>query len=328
MAKIGFLETSDSKILEAVLKSVSGIEFTTVAIGVACKDAAEKLRLRHLLEGYFSEKLGKTALKENFDIYFLLNFDRGIAEAVPQSVCIEGRYNKLSREIAQTFHYCYKCKGRGCDFCDHKGKLSALSVQEILDKKLLPVFGSAASKFHGCGREDVDVLMLGKGRPFVFEAEHPIKRSAGLKKLEAEINSEYEGKISVHGLHFCAPSKIAEIKNAEFWKIYSAKCACEETVSGKEIAVLAGKEFSVIQKTPERVEKRRAMKEREKAAKIISAEMTGEKEFDVEVLASHGLYVKEFVSGDNGRTAPSISSLLGKKCACRELDVLEIVFEK
>ena len=37
-----------------------------------------------------------------------------------------------------------------------------------------------------------------------------------------------------------------------------------------------------------------------------------------------GLYVKEFVNGDMGRTEPSISSLLGIDAAVKELDVIEV----
>ena len=328
MPKAGLKTTGDPEILSSSLSLVSGIEFATVEIGVACADAAEKLRLRKLLEKYFSESLGKKIAKENFELYFLLNQDRGILDAVPSGVFIEGRYNKLSRAIAQTFHYCYKCRGRGCDFCNWKGKLSELSVQELLAKKLLPAFGSEGSKFHGCGREDVDVLMLGKGRPFVFEALFPMKRSADLKSLEKEINSEFAGKISVHGLKFCGHGRVAEVKEGEFRKIYSAKCVCDGKISKAELKALSREEIKVVQRTPERVEKRRADREREKSAKIMKVKALGETGFSVEVLASHGLYVKEFVSGDNGRTNPSVSSMLGKKCACTELDVLEIVIEK
>ena len=35
-------------------------------------------------------------------------------------------------------------------------------------------------------------------------------------------------------------------------------------------------------------------------------------------------YVKEFISGDNRRTDPSITSLLGTHCECMLLDVVEV----
>ncbi|HLC92990.1 MAG TPA: tRNA pseudouridine(54/55) synthase Pus10 [archaeon] len=328
MPKIGLKNLSDEDILAAALLAVEGLEFSTVEIGVSCANEKEKPRIRKLLENYFSASLGKKISKIGFDLYFIINMDRGIAEAVPSSVCIEGRYNKFSREIAQTFHYCYKCKGRGCSFCGYKGKLSEISVQELLGSGLLAAFASTESKFHGCGREDVDVRMLGKGRPFVFEALFPAKRLADLKQLEKEINSAYEGKIAVHDLTFCSSDRIVQIKNTGFRKIYSAKCSCEEGISDKELQNLPQDEFKIVQRTPERVEKRRADKEREKSAKILKANAATKTEFTIEMLASHGLYIKELISSDGGRTLPSISSMLGKKCVCTQLDVLEIVIEK
>jgi len=37
-----------------------------------------------------------------------------------------------------------------------------------------------------------------------------------------------------------------------------------------------------------------------------------------------GLYVKELISGDNGRTVPSFSSVLNTKALCLSLDVLYV----
>ncbi len=325
MVRYGFSVGNDDSVFAAAKLAIEKYEFTSIGLGISCKDQAEKLRLRSLLENYFSASLGKKVVKENFELYLLLDCEHGIAQATQNSVCIEGRYNKFSRVIAQTFHYCFKCKGRGCSFCNFAGKLSENSVQELLEKKFLPAFGSRESKFHGCGREDVDVLMLGRGRPFVFEVIAPLKREIDLQKIEAEINSAYQGQISVSSLSFCPPLRIAQIKNTEFQKIYSAKCLCENGVTESDMQKLPGKEISILQRTPKRVELRRADLERQKSATINNAKMLNEKEFIVEVLASHGLYIKEFVSGDGGRTNPSISSLLGAKCRCEELDVLEIL---
>ena len=37
-----------------------------------------------------------------------------------------------------------------------------------------------------------------------------------------------------------------------------------------------------------------------------------------------GTYIKELVSGDDGRTTPNISEMLGTPCKVNELDVIEI----
>ncbi|MEM2002924.1 MAG: hypothetical protein QXT77_09790, partial [Candidatus Methanomethylicaceae archaeon] len=37
-----------------------------------------------------------------------------------------------------------------------------------------------------------------------------------------------------------------------------------------------------------------------------------------------GLYVKELISGDDGRTKPSVSEVLGAGARCVELDVISV----
>lgn len=176
--------------------------------------------------------------------------------------------------------------------------------------------------------EDADVRMLGVGRPFVIELIEPMKRTLDLNKLKEKINSSSTGKISISGLKFCRKDRVIELKNTEFKKIYFAKCSSPSIIPSSAFNSLPENEMVVIQKTPERVEKRRALKEREKTAKILEFKVLPNKMFEVKLLASHGLYVKEFISGDNGRTAPSISSMLKCDCICEELDVLEIVFDE
>jgi tRNA pseudouridine synthase 10 len=45
---------------------------------------------------------------------------------------------------------------------------------------------------------------------------------------------------------------------------------------------------------------------------------------DVEVRTQAGLYVKELVSGDAGRTRPSVAEALGVAAECAELDVIAV----
>ncbi len=320
---------SEQEMLSAIRRIVSGIEFFSFEVGISFPDAVKKTEARKKAIDFVCAELGKTHMRDGFDLYILLDLQTGSAQATPQSVYVGGKYNKFSRKLAQTFHYCFKCKGRGngCSMCKGTGKLSENSVQETLEKHFLPCFGAKEGKFHGCGREDVDVLMLGSGRPFVLELVEPKKRLQDLPSLEKKINSENPGAVAVHGLAYCQKERVAQLKTGEFSKIYSAKCGCELPVSEAEIKKLQGQKMEITQRTPERVEKRRADKERAKTAQITKAQKTGENEFSLEILASHGLYIKELISGDGGRTVPSISSLLGKKCVCKELDVLEIILK-
>ena len=51
----------------------------------------------------------------------------------------------------------------------HHQRNGAYSVQEHVCLPLLERFGTESYKFHTAGREDMDVRMLGTGRPFAIE---------------------------------------------------------------------------------------------------------------------------------------------------------------
>ena len=42
------------------------------------------------------------------------------------------------------------------------------------------------------------------------------------------------------------------------------------------------------------------------------------------IRAQHGTYIRELVSGDDGRTVPSFSSLIDATCKVEVLDVLKL----
>jgi tRNA pseudouridine synthase 10 len=46
--------------------------------------------------------------------------------------------------------------------------------------------------------------------------------------------------------------------------------------------------------------------------------------FEFLIETQGGTYVKELISGDNGRTTPSITEIFGFSIVCKKLDVLKI----
>ena len=46
--------------------------------------------------------------------------------------------------------------------------------------------------------------------------------------------------------------------------------------------------------------------------------------FEFVIQTQGGTYIKELISGDNGRTSPSFSDVFNISLVCKELDVLEI----
>ena len=269
-------------------------------------------------------------------------------------IYLEGRYKKLSRELPQTVFFCPECKGhprrrRKCERCEGFGKLTRESVQELIAWVAGKAFGTRKNKFHGAGREDVDVRMLGMGRPFVLELIGPRVHDVDLAELEGEINRRNEGRLEILGLHWTEKTRIAYLKETPHAKEYEALVAVEGEVDLANIPFL-GERIDVLQKTPQRVAHRRAVKDRERWVEFLEVTPVSEVPdwatlpisprspessestrpchyYRVRIRTQHGTYVKEVLSGEGGQTVPSLTTLLELPCRCVQLDVLAILDE-
>ena len=238
---------------------------------------------------------------------------------------IEGKYRKLVRGIPQTKWPCTKCKGKGCDACDGTGQQYKETVEGLIGKHLQPMARGKSIKFHGSGREDIDVLMLGEGRPFVIEVKHPFVRSIDLKLLRRVVNSHSDGKIEINDLKFVDNNRRASIKNSsvESYKVYSAIAEFEHGVTSNDVRKIEG--LNVIeQRTPIRVSHRRADKVRTREVKSLEVERINSRKLRLIIKCEGGLYIKELISGDMGRTIPSVSSVTDNNAVCTQLDVLKV----
>jgi len=245
-------------------------------------------------------------------------------------VFVEGRYRKLVRDLPQTVFFCPDCKGhprrrRGCERCEGFGKLTRESVQELIAWPTGRAFGTRKNKFHGAGREDIDVRMLGSGRPFVMELINPKSFEVDLAELEAEINRRNEGKIEIRNLHWTEKARVALLKETPHAKEYEALVELDGPVEEAALVALLGRRIDVVQHTPTRVAHRRAKKDRERWIEFRSAEVEPDGRLRLRMTTQHGTYVKEVLSGEDGNTKPSLASLLGVACRCVELDVMAIL---
>ncbi|MCL1983916.1 MAG: tRNA pseudouridine(54/55) synthase Pus10, partial [Methanomassiliicoccaceae archaeon] len=84
------------------------------------------------------------------------------------------------------------------------------------------------------------------------------------------------------------------------------------------------KNLCIDQRTPLRVEHRRADLVRKREILWVEADWIDENTFDLTLETESGTYVKEFVSGDDGRSRPNFSEVLGLQCRVETLDVLAI----
>ena len=284
-------------------------------------------------------KLLESNLEQNVDfdgedVLVMVDFRRILKEDIENPIkvrlqinpiFIEGRYRKLIRTIPQTKWPCRKCKGKGCEECNFTGKQYPESVEELLSEVVLKHTNGYEAKFHGAGREDIDVRMLGTGRPFVLEIKEPKIRKIDLKKIEEEVAISAKGKTEYLNLKFTERRRKAEIKESspDTYKVYRALVKCEDDIKEEDLEKLQTLHI-IQQRTPIRVSHRRADKIRQKEVKEIKAEFIDSKTFEMIIKTEGGLYIKELISSDEGRSNPSVSEVLSTQAICAELDVIEV----
>jgi len=244
------------------------------------------------------------------------------------SLFIYGRYNKYVRDIPQTRWPCRECGGKGCERCKNTGKMYSASVEELISHKVIEAFRAHDGVLHGAGREDIDAVMLGEGRPFVMEVMEPHVRHVDLSALKEQINAFAETKVKVSDLVYVGKSSVEEVKSMKVNKVYGLKVIYKEDISIETLksSLVALSNSEILQRTPERVAHRRADLDRKRHVyEIELIEFNAEeKYFTITVRCEGGLYVKELVSGDNGRTRPSLSALLGQPVKVQTLDVTKV----
>ncbi len=306
-----------------IAKKLEGYEFDSFLIG--CKPPPEVLKNEEdlwskvgiewceTIKSELNRELGKEVTKltgkemnrKTPDITILLDWSSENVELHIRSLFIYGKYQKLVRGIPQT---------------EWKRKVFKTSVQGIIEKPFLREAKAEKTKFHGSGREDINVRCLG-WRPFILEIISPKKRSLDLEKIKKVINSSK--KVKIKDLKRVNKQAVREIKSAEYDKTYRAIVEFSKPVEGLEILERL-KNATISQRTPQRVLRRRTDKIRRRKVKDIKYKLLDKNSVEFEITTQSGMYVKELITGDGGRTQPSIASMLNNEVKSLELDVIKV----
>ena len=246
-----------------------------------------------------------------------------------KSLFIEGNYNKYDRTVPQTRWPCNSCKGYGCKKCNGTGQLYPDSVQSLVAEPFIEATSCKEDLFHGMGREDIDAAMLGSGRPFVIELRMPKFRNLDLNMIENQINKKNESRIKVTNLKFVERSRVPELKNTVCDKTYRVDVSVfrEDSIESLKKGAQRLTGTVIEQRTPMRVSHRRADLVRPRLINSIDVTSFEGNMAELIIRAQHGTYIRELVSGDEGRTNPSFSSLVDATCKVEVLDVLNLHLE-
>jgi tRNA pseudouridine synthase 10 len=293
-----------------------------------------------LLKSEFNREVGKRIGQasgaevgfERPDIQLLIDLATDDIDVEINSAFIYGRYRKLERDIPQTEWPCREChetgikRGEPCPGCDGTGYRYDESVEELTAPVVTDAMAGSEAVFHGAGREDVDARMLGTGRPFVIEVAEPRVRDVDIQDLEGSINEFADGKVEVDDLAPATYEMVERVKELDASKRYRMDVEFDAAVEGAELqsALETLDGATIEQDTPDRVSHRRAALTRTREVYEATGELTDTNHAELEIHGAGGLYVKELVSGDEGRTRPSLHGELGVGATVTALDVLAV----
>lgn len=234
---------------------------------------------------------------------------------------IFGRYRKLNSGLSQSRWKCPKCDGKGCPKCENKGKYYE-SVEERIGEPLKQATNAKEYVMHASGREDVDATNSA-GRAFVIEIKEPQIRDIDLDLMGKKIAESKD--VEVDDLRIVKRTFTETVTESHFDKEYEAEVEFGRDVEDKDITRIKELQAkTILQQTPNRVAHRRADLVRHRKIKSISMEKISKSKAKIKVMAEAGTYIKELISGDKGRTNPSIAELLGTSAVCTKLEVTKI----
>ncbi|MGM0501393.1 MAG: tRNA pseudouridine(54/55) synthase Pus10 [Bacillota bacterium] len=311
------------KYVELVITALDNYELETILIGTRITEDLKR-KEKELWAEYgaqYAEPLKKEInrlvakrvmpqlnIDSNFrraDLQAVIDLNTDSIDLQVSSILIYGQYNKYTRDISQTvWNY------------------SNDSIQETVQQPFIAAAEAESAKFHGAGREDLDVRCFGK-REFILELMHPKKRNLDLNKLKHKLNQK-QNKVEIFNLEYVQPAKKQEIKEKDADKTYKALVQLGAEVSENDLKKLSNLVGEIEQNTPQRVNSTRADKIRTRKVCWILAEKITAQKIELIIKAEAGTYIKELISGDKNRTKPNVAQMLNCEAQCERLDVIAI----
>ncbi len=254
--------------------------------------------------------LSELALKAEFkrpDALALIDLAKDKIKLKSNSMFVYGMYDKYLRGVSQTVWYRDK---------------EVNSVEEIIAQPFIKASQAKTNKFHGAGREDIDVRCFA-GREFVLELIEPKNRMINIEEIADKINQK-SNAVRIYGVKETKKTKVKQLKEKRSNKLYRALVRLSNPIDSKKLSDLKEIVGIIKQKTPKRVNHRRSDLLRERKVLAIFYEKIASEFIEIIIKAEAGLYIKELISGDEGRTEPSVSQILDCEAVCDKLDLLSI----
>lgn len=317
----------------AMLKAEKGAASFSISTAIpkewmVREERAWDLHLGRSVKDFLNRRISAAVEKETGlpygsegDCRLVFDFSSGKAALERNDLFIFGRYRKFVPGLSQSRWLCGACGGKGCGACGGKGR-NYESVEERVGEPLKKAAEADEYVMHASGREDVDATNSA-GRPFVLMLKNPKNRRPALDAAAKEVSAS--GEVGVEGLRMVGRQFVEVVTESHFDKAYVAAAEFGRELAREDLESLRGLEGRTIaQQTPARVVHRRADITRHRKVRgveVLSAEGCTAV---FRITAEAGTYIKELISGDGGRTEPSMAGVLKTRAECKKLSVERI----
>ncbi|UCD73666.1 MAG: tRNA pseudouridine(54/55) synthase Pus10 [Candidatus Bathyarchaeota archaeon] len=243
-------------------------------------------------------------------------------------VYLIGRYLKREKGIRQLIWRCKTCNGIGCPNCDGKGKTLDNSIEEILSESVEDMMSCDEIIFRPVGREDVDTIVLGRGRPFILEVRGAKEIPSDLGLLRQLINRLGSGKIEVTELARTTREKAQKFTTRNQTTVfYRITAKLKDEINAENLEELEREFSKVLISQYMHSERSRRRRRRQKYIYETSTRRLAPNQIELIIKCQGGIRIRDLISGIDFKTEPAMVNILDTDVSEIQIEVLDVRLE-
>jgi tRNA pseudouridine synthase 10 len=220
---------------------------------------------------------------------------------ISSTVILRGRYNKIKG---------FQIKNKNST--NDRLEINQRHVEKILKREISDQFNSDSIVFWPVGKEDPESLVLGNGRPFYVSIKNSKKISFN-HGLSIQSNGILFKLIEkVRALPTSAPLYVKKVMTVvsfqEKLRISDLKNFTDSGIIIVELVNRKSKNWKLIYQMDIKVKTQRKL--------------------ELTITCDNGLPIRKFIEGDDVNISPTLGQILGRKCHCNKIDILDILNEE
>jgi tRNA pseudouridine synthase 10 len=340
--KLDEIETLTKEIIHELAK----LRFKTFLVGIKIAstilDEEDEIRSKigiiwgEEIRNEFSREIGKIISRKsekvvdhrNPEVSIFVDPFKNKFQVRVNPVYLIGRYIKREKGIRQMIWTCKTCNGIGCPDCDTKDGTLDNSIEEIISKPVQDMMSCNEIIFRPVGREDVDTIVLGGGRPFIMEIREAKEIPFDLDYLRQLINELGSGKIEVVELARSTREKAQKLTTRnQTTVLYRVTAKLKDEITTENLERLEREFSKVVISQYMHGEKSRRRRRRQKYIYETSTRRLAPDQIEFMIKCQGGIRIRDLISGVEFKTEPAMANILDTDVSEIQIEVLDVRLE-